>query len=297
MDGLIRDWQNYTMRYRLFRPALALGVCLATLPMAHQASASPSDTVPSATVEGQRLEIGLACPAILHIRTEKGPKNTVRGHWPDNTAITHQPDGTVRLAIEACATPDATATKTPTSIDIATPPNMALAIEAPQASTVVVDNRSGPVFLHTGPGLTQIGTAETLDLIADAAGTIDIPTLPDSARIRSTGTASITIGKANGTALSVYLGGASSFLARSGRLKALEITSASTKDAIFHGETGVAALHVESSGSIIVDKASGTVATERDGPGRILVNQPPDQPTTSLDHPSGEPAGHQPTQH
>lgn len=296
MDGLIRDWQNYTMRYRLFRPALALGVFLATLPMACRASASSPATAPFITVEGQRLEIGLACTAMLHIRTENGLKNAIRGQWPASTTIIHQPDGTTRLTLESCPQPDASG-KTATGLDITTPPDMPLAVEAPQASEVVLDDRNGPVFLHTGPGLTQLGKAETLDLIADTAGTITIPNLPDSARIHATGSASITIDKAKGTALSVYLGGASTFLARSGRLKALEITSASTKDAIFHGETEVAALHVESSGSIIVDKASGTLATERDGPGHILVNQPQDQPTTSLDHPSGEPAGHQPAQH
>ena len=155
---------------------------------------------------------------------------------------------------------------------------------------MTLDNRTGAVVGHAGAGLTQLGTAETLDLISEATGQITIPTLPESARLRSTGSANITVNKANGTALSVYLGGASAFMAHSGKLKALEITSASTQDAIFHGETEVAALHVENSGSIIVDKASGTLATERDGPGQILVNQPQGSPSGQ----PGAPSGHQP---
>lgn len=277
MDEPSHDWQNYTMRYRLFSPVSALGVFLATLPMAFATAAPPSASAPAKTVAAQRLEVGLACPALLHVRTESSLKKTVQGHWPDNTTITQQPDGTVRLTLATCAAPGTGST---TTVEIATPPDMPLTVEAPQASGVTLDDRTGPVSVHTGSGLTHIGTAETLDLIADTAGQIDIPVLPDSARIRSTGPATITIGAARGTALSVYLGGASAFLARAGRLKALEITSASTKDAVFHGETEVAALHVESSGSILVDKVSGTLATERDGPGRILVNQPREQTST-----------------
>lgn len=275
----MRDWQNYTMLYRLFRLVSASGVFLAALPIACAASSPLSATAPSAIVAAQRLEIGLACPALLHVRTESGLGKTMKGHWPDNTTIARQPDGTVRLSLKTCTAPE-TGSTAPATVDVATTPDMPLAIEAPQARGITLDDRTGPVFVQTGSGLTRIGTAKTLDLITDTAGQIDIPTLPDSARIRSTGTATITIGTARGTALSVYLGGASAFLARTGRLKALEITSTSIKDALFHGETEVAALHVESSGSIIVDKVSGTLASERDGPGRILVNQPQEQTAT-----------------
>jgi hypothetical protein len=282
----MRDWQNYIMLYRLFRLVSACGVFLAAQPVACAASSPSSATAASAIVAAQRLEISLACPALLHVGTERGLERTMKGHWPGNATVTREPDGTVRLSLETCPLPDA-GSPAPASVDVVTAPAMPLAIEAPQARGITLDDRTGPVFVHTGSGHTRIGTAETLDLIADTAGQIDIPILPDSARIRSTGTAVITIGAARGTALSVYLGGASSFLARTGRLKALEITSASTKDALFHGQTEVAALHVESSGSIIVDKVSGTLATERDGPGHILVNQdqPPTQPSRTTAQP------------
>ncbi|KAA8392656.1 hypothetical protein FKW22_13370, partial [Acetobacter sp. DmW_125124] len=69
----------------------------------------------------------------------------------------------------------------------------------------------------------------------------------------------------------IYLGGSASFTTQQGKLEALEITSNSTADAVFHGETSVAALHVENAGNILVDKATGTLATERDGKGKIVV--------------------------
>lgn len=275
------------MRYRLFHPAAALAALLASLSLACPTSAAAP--APLTTVEGQRLEIALACAGTLSVHTESELQNAVRGHWPENTTLTHQPDGTLRLTLETCPAPSA-APQAPATLDITTPADMPLAIEAPQAQGMTLDNRTGPVFVHAGAGLTQLGTAETLDLISEATGQISIPTLPESARLRSTGSANITVNKAKGTALSVYLGGASAFMAHSGKLKALEITSASTQDAIFHGETEVAALHVENSGSIIVDKASGTLATERDGPGHILVNQPQGSPSGQ----PGAPSGHQP---
>lgn len=275
------------MRYRLFHPAAALAALLASLSLACPASATVP--APLTTVEGQRLEIALACAGTLSVHTDSELKNAVRGHWPQNTTLTHQPDGTLRLTLETCPAPSA-APQASATLDITTPADMPLAIEAPQAQGMTLDNRTGPVVVHAGAGLTQLGTAETLDLISEATGQITIPTLPESARLRSTGSANITVNKANGTALSVYLGGASAFMAHSGKLKALEITSASTQDAIFHGETEVAALHVENSGSIIVDKASGTLATERDGPGQILVNQPQGSPSGQ----PGAPSGHQP---
>ena len=238
-------------------PLFLLGLSLVGLP-AH---------VRAATQQGRQLDVDIACLDRLHIGVGHDLKDRIEttGPWPAGIQATTSADGTIHLTRPTCPTK-------PETLDITTPSAMALSIRNAGNASMTLDDRTGPAAVRVGNGPARLGRAEELDVLSEGTGAITIPLLDTSARIHSTGSADVTIEKADAKALALYLGGSSSFVMQTGHVQALEITSASTRDAVFHGESAITALHVLGKGSILVDRATGTLATERDGPGKILVN-------------------------
>ncbi|GBR46915.1 hypothetical protein CSR02_13345 [Acetobacter pomorum] len=247
------------MLYSFFRSELyaVTALCLAIF-LPSTALGAEKNALPT-------LNIAAPCLNGLHIRAQKGitqpePEN---GTWPAGIQLASNPDGSFSLTGQSCLAD--------TNVTLTTPPTMPLVIISTGPTSIQVDDRKSPVFLQAGSGAVTLGRTAELNVASDSTGTITIPVLADSARLRSTVSAPFNIGNVQAPALAVYLGGSASFTTQQGRLEALEITSNSTADAVFHGETSVAALHVENTGNILVDKATGTLATERDGKGKIVV--------------------------
>lgn len=247
------------MLYSFFRSEVcaATALCLAIF--------LPSVACEAEKNQSPTLNIAASCLNSLHIRAQKGvtrpePEN---GQWPTGIQLTANPDGSLSVTGQSCGAD--------TNLTLTTSPNMPLVITSTGKASIQMDDRKSPVFLQAGSGAVTLGRAAELNVVSDSTGAITIPVLADSARLRSTLSAPFNIGKVQAPALAVYIGGSAAFTAQQGTLEALEITSNSTADAVFHGETSVAALHVENAGNILVDKATGTLATERDGKGKIVV--------------------------
>ncbi|ATI12938.1 MULTISPECIES: hypothetical protein [Acetobacter] len=247
------------MLYSFFRSELcaAMALCLAVF--------LPSTACGAEKTRTPALNIAAPCLNSLHIRAQKGvtQPEPANGQWPTGLQLATNSDGSLSLAGQNC--------QADTNLTLTTPPNMPLVITSTGRTAIQVDDRKGPVFLQAGSGAVTLGRTAELNVTSDSTGAITIPVLADSARLRSTLSAPFMIGKVQAPALAIYLGGSASFTTQQGKLEALEITSNSTADAVFHGETSVAALHVENAGNILVDKATGTLATERDGKGKIVV--------------------------
>ncbi|MBO1326000.1 hypothetical protein K2X14_13740 [Acetobacter sp. TBRC 12305] len=259
--------------------AAAFGISLALLPAGAMAAETTS-------LAGQRVEISLVCPGSLDVSVRPGLDRQVdiQGPWPQGVSHGTDPDGTIRIAQRTCAGN--------TVLAVSTPPDMPLAINSTSAASLHVGDRKGTLsLLAGGTGPVQVGAVGGLDLGSTSSGPITIGAVTGSARVNATGSAPIEIGQVKADALMLSLGGTSSFVVRSGTLKALQITTASTHDAIFHGTTDLAALHVQAGGAIVVDRATGTLATERDGPGRIEVNEPAEPSSPEHDAQAENPAG------
>lgn len=222
------------------------------------------------TEKGKRLVINISCLDRLYI----GTRYTLEGRiqnispWPKGLQVSTDSKGTIHLERNTC--PDGGA------LNIVTASRMPIIITNAGNATMTIEPHLGaPVAVHVGNGPALLGNAEELDVFSNASGPITIPLLTTSARIHSIGSAVITIQRVQATALSIFLGGSSRFMMKKGHIKALEIISESSGDAFFHGESGVTALHVLGKGSITVDRVSGSVATERDGPGKIFYTSVP----------------------
>ncbi|WP_338332442.1 hypothetical protein [Acetobacter sp. LMG 32666] len=254
---------NTAMRHSSALPRLTvvlctLGLCLP--PAAH-----------ARNIPGHRVQVSAPCLNSLHVVTDNALSGgvDVGGNWPTGLQSTTAEDGTITLTQTGCPVGQ--------NLELHTPSAMPLAIDSPQATRIVIDDRSGPMSIQSGSGAIDLGKTGPVDLASDSTGPISIGALAGSARLRSTVSAPITIHQANAPALAVYLAGTASLVAPSGTLKALDINNTGKGHASFGGTTGVAALHVQGEGGISVHKATGTIATERDGKGRIDVNLPPAQ--------------------
>ncbi|GAN70395.1 hypothetical protein ASY01nite_21420 [Acetobacter syzygii] len=239
----------------------ALTLCAAGLCLTAPALARP--------IPGQRVQVSAPCLNSLHVVTDAALSDAIdlRGADPAALQSSTAPDGTITLTQKGCPAGG--------NLELRTPAAMPLAIDSPQATRIVIDNRSGPMSIRSGSGAIDIGRSGPIDLASDSSGAITIGTLAGSARLRSTVSAPIVIHQANAPALAVYLAGTASLSVPAGTLKALDINNAGQGNASFGGTTSVAALHVQGKGNISVRKATGTLATERDGAGRIDVNLPP----------------------
>lgn len=237
----------------------ALGLCLAS--NAH-----------ARNIPGQRVQISAPCLSSLHIVTDhalSGEVEVARA-WPAELQSSTAADGTITLAQTTCPSGQ--------SLELRAPSAMPLAIDSPQATRIVIDDRKGPMSIQSGSGAIDLGRTGPVDLASDSSGPIHIGMLGGSARLRSTTSAPITIQQVEAPALAVYLAGTASLTAPAGTLQALDINNAGRGNASFGGTTGVAALHVQGDGNISVHKATGTLATERDGRGHIDVNLPAASP-------------------
>ncbi|MFT9360150.1 hypothetical protein [Acetobacter okinawensis] len=245
--------------FRFASALCALGLCLTTA--AHARS-----------IPGQRVQVSAPCLSTLHVVTDSALSSAVAvsGTWPAGLQGTTAADGTITLSQAGCPRGQ--------NLELHTPATMPLAIDSPQATHIVIDDRSGPMSIQAGSGGLDAGSTGAIDLATDASGPIHIGRLAGSARLRSTTSAPITIDQIDAPALAVYLAGTASLNAPSGTLKALDINNTGKGHASFGGTTGVAALHVQGDGGISVHKATGTLATERDGKGRIEVNLPQTTP-------------------
>lgn len=238
----------------------AMGLCLSTAAHARD-------------IPGKRVQVSAPCLNTLHVVTDNALSGaiSVSGEWPAGLQDSTAADGTITLAQTGCPTGQ--------NLELHTPAAMPLAIDSPQATRIVIDDRSGPMSIQSGSGAIDLGRTGPVDLASDSSGPITIATLAGSARLRSTSSAPITIHQTNAQALAVYLAGTASLTAPAGTLKALDINNTGKGHAGFGGTTVVAALHVQGEGGISVRKATGTLATERDGRGRIDVNLPDASPT------------------
>lgn len=220
------------------------------------------------TIPGQRVQVSAPCLGSLHVVTDNtlSAAVDVQGAWPAGLQNTTAADGTITLSQAGCPVGQ--------SLELHTPSAMPLAINSPQATRILIDDRNGPMSIHAGSGALDTGRTGQIDLATESSGPIHIGKLAGSARLRSTTSAPILVDQADAPALAVYLAGTASLNVPTGTLKALDINNAGTGNAYFGGTTEVAALHVQGDGSISVRKATGTLATERDGKGRINVNLP-----------------------
>ncbi|MFT9417720.1 GIN domain-containing protein [Acetobacter sp.] len=225
------------------------------------------------TLPGQRVQVSAPCLSSLHVVTDSTLSDGVDipGAWPTGLQSATAADGTITLTQTGCTSGQ--------NLELHTPSAMPLAIDSPQATRIVIDDRKGSMSIQSGSGGIELGLTGPIDLASDSSGPIRIDTLAGSARLRSTTSAPITIRQIKAPALAVYLAGTASLSAPAGTLKALDITNAGKGNASFGGTTDVAALHVLGSGNINVHKATGIVATERDGKGRIDINLPDASPT------------------
>ncbi|WP_156478091.1 hypothetical protein [Acetobacter malorum] len=194
---------------------------------------------------------------------------------PLDISLTTAANGAVTLTQTTCTNSG--------TLTVSVRPDISLTIDDAGMTNITVADRTGPTFIHAGSGTLTLGKTGELGLFSDSSGPITISTLAESARIRSEKSAPVTIHTVAAPALALYLGGSASFTANGGQLKALEITSSSTGDAVFHGVTEVGMFHVEQSGGISVDKVTGPLATERDGSGKIISDAAAPPPLTRAD--------------
>lgn len=216
------------------------------------------------TKKGKRLVIDISCLDRLYIRTRSSLEGSIKNitPWPKGLQISTDSKGTISLKRTTC--PDGG------FLNIVTAPHMPIIVQnAGNASITIASHLEAPVAVRVGNGPALLGDAKELDVFSHASGPITIPLFTTSARIHATGSAVITIQRVQATALFLFLGGTSRFIAQTGQIKALEIVSKSSNDAVFHGKSGVTALYVLGKGNITVDTVNGSVATERDGPGKI----------------------------
>ncbi|MFE8873041.1 hypothetical protein ACE4RV_07720 [Acetobacter persici] len=199
----------------------------------------------------------------------------IEGTLPREITLTTAENGTTTLTQHSC-------TRSGT-LTVSLWPEISLTIDDAGTTNITLEDRTGPTFIHAGSGTLTLGKTGELGLFSDSSGPISISTLAESARIRSEQSAPVTITTIAAPALALYLGGSASFTAGAGHLKALEITSASTKDAVFHGVTDVGMFHVQRSGGISVDKVTGALATERDGSGKIISDAAAPAPSVRAD--------------
>ncbi|WP_406237686.1 hypothetical protein ACF3NX_10295 [Acetobacter orientalis] len=244
------------------RPAclLAYGVLLVV--------AASGSVQAATTLKGEGLVINAPCLSTLHITANATQPSSVQIDQPLPAGISTSmgKDNVITLTQKNCTASSPLAPP----LTLSTRPELPLTIENAGRSAVVVDDRTGTLFVQAGSAPVELGKSGELGLVSASTGPITIRTLADSARIRSEVAAPVTIKAITAPAIALYLGGKASFTAESGHLQALEITSASTQDALVHATTDVGVFHVQSSGNIIVDKVSGTLATERDGSGKII---------------------------
>ncbi|GAN67939.1 hypothetical protein AA0473_2032 [Acetobacter orleanensis NRIC 0473] len=223
------------------------------------------------------LVVHTPCLQSLHILSDHAQSEAARidGKTPAAITLKTADNGATTLAQSRCTGAD--------SLTVSVRPEISLTIDNAGTTNITMEDRTGPTFIHAGSGTLKLGKTGELGLFSDSSGPITISTLADSARIRSEQSAPITITSIAAPALALYLGGSASFTASSGHLKALEITSASTKDAVFHGVTDVGLFHVQQSGGISVDKVTGALATERDGSGKIISDAAAPPPRVRAD--------------
>ncbi|CEF56845.1 hypothetical protein [Acetobacter ghanensis] len=252
------------------RPLFALLLCATSLCLTSNAFAHE--------IPGKRVQVSAPCLSALHVVADKTVSAAINipGEQPAGLQSATAPDGTITLTQAGCPSGQ--------SLELHTPPAMPVAIDSPQATRIVIDDRTGLLSIHSGSGAIDVGKSGPIDLASESSGPISISTLVSSARLRSTSSAPIAIQQVNAPALAVYLAGTASLTAPSGTLKALDINNAGTGNATFGGTTVVAALHVQNTGNISVRKATGTVATERDGRGRIDINIPAEASTQQNGH-------------
>lgn len=232
------------------------------------------------TEKGKRLVINISC---LH-RLSIGTRSTLEGRiqiispLPKGLQVSTDAKGTLHLNRTTCPAGEHSISNGIGNEDLAlmTAPHMPIFVQnAGNASITIDPHLDAPVAVHVGNGAASLGDAEELDIFSNASGPITLPLLTTSARIRSIGSAVITIQHVKAKALFLILGGSSRFIAKTGKIKALEIISKSSGNAVFHGQSGVTALHVLSTGNITVDRVRGSLATERDGPGKIFYTSVP----------------------
>lgn len=223
------------------------------------------------------LVIHTPCLQSLHILSDHKQSEPARidGKRPDAITLKTAADGTTTLTQAGCTGSGA--------LTVFVRPDISLTIDNAGKTNITMEDRTGPTFIHAGSGTLQLGKTGELGILSESSGPISISTLAESARIRSEQSAPVTITTVAAPALALYLGGSASFTAKAGQLKALEITSASTKDAVFHGVTDVGLFHVQQRGGISVDKVTGPLATERDGSGKIISDAAAPAPRVRAD--------------
>lgn len=252
---------RFFLRHRqASRSAVLFSMLLATGPLASHAA------VGATSLTGKALTISTPCLNHLHITTSDSLSDAVQITQPLPAGIKADvnKDHVVVISQQTCPlTGDLT---------ITTQPSLPLTIENSGSTAITLDDRKGTVFVRAGSAPFTMGRAAELGLVSDSTGPITITTLSDSARIRSTVSAPVTIKTITAPAIALYLGGSATFTGESGKLQALEITSASTGDAVLKGETDVGMFHSLSSGNIVIDKVTGTLAIQRDGSGKVITD-------------------------
>lgn len=240
-------------------------------------SASGSFAEAAAGQQSRGLVVHTPCLQNLHLLSNRSQSEMARaeGALPKDVTLTTAADGVTTLRQQTCPRSG--------TLTVSVRPDISLTIDDAGTTNITVADRTGPTFIHAGSGSLTLGKTGELGLFSDSSGPITISTLAESARIRSEQSAPVTIHTVAAPALALYLGGSASFTANTGQLKALEITSSSTGDAVFHGVTDVGMFHVEQSGGISVDKVTGPLATERDGSGKIISDAAAPPPLTRAD--------------
>nr|WP_025825318.1 hypothetical protein [Acetobacter persici] len=223
------------------------------------------------------LVVHTPCLQNLHLLSNSKQSEIARieGTTPQDITLTPSVEGATTLTQHTCSHSG--------TLTVSVRPDVSLTIDDAGTTNITLADRTGPTFIHAGSGTLNLGKTGELGLFSDSSGPITISTLAESARIRSEQSAPVTITTIAAPALALYLGGSASFTAGAGHLKALEITSASTKDAVFHGVTDVGMFHVQHSGGISVDKVTGALATERDGSGKIISDAAAPAPSVRAD--------------
>ena len=214
---------------------------------------------------GKNLIVSAPCLSALHITTSATLRSDAEPEHPVPAGVTITTDpktSSIVIIQKECAAQPLT---------IKTRPELPLTLDNTGKTPVTLDDRSSTVFIKAGSAPLEMGRAGELGLIA-TGGPVTIRTLSASARIREEASATLTINEVAAPALALYLGDQSSFLAKAGHLQALEVTSASTKNAVFHITTEIGIFRTVSEGDIVVDRVSGTLATERGSSGRIMPN-------------------------
>ncbi|GFE92827.1 hypothetical protein [Acetobacter persici] len=223
------------------------------------------------------LVVHTPCLQSLHLLSNSKQSEIahIEGTTPQGITLAPSVEGTTTLTQHTCSHSG--------TLTVSVRPDVSLTIDDAGTTNITLEDRTGPTFIHAGSGTLTLGKTGELGLFSDSSGPITISTLAESARIRSEQSAPVTITTIAAPALALYLGGSASFTAGAGHLKALEITSASTKDAVFHGVTDVGMFHVQRSGGISVDKVTGALATERDGSGKIISDAAAPAPSVRAD--------------